>query len=131
MPSIRKRIGYLPSINAHEVISKIASKERLSQSKVVGILVEEALNARGLFERQNTTNFLKESSHREKTNINSFHLKYGDLDEFISDKGITYNSREYKPNSGKFSSKHKEKYNGDLFELFKQFMLFKKMLEEN
>ena len=46
MPSIRKRIGYLPSINAQKTISKIANKEKLSQSKVVGILVEEALMAR-------------------------------------------------------------------------------------
>ena len=47
MPSTRKRIGYLPSINAQETITKIANKEKLSQSKVVGILVEEALIALG------------------------------------------------------------------------------------
>ena len=41
MPSIKKRIGYLPSMNAHEKIIKIATKAKLSQSKVVGILVEE------------------------------------------------------------------------------------------
>ena len=46
MPSIRKRIGYLPSINAQKKITKIANREKLSQSKVVGILVEEALMAR-------------------------------------------------------------------------------------
>ena len=131
MPSIRKRIGYLPTIISQEIITSIARKEKLSQSKVVGILVEEALNARGLFEHQNTNNFLKERSHRVKTNIKNFHLKYGDLDELISDKGIIYNSKKYKNNSGNFSLKHKETYNGDLFELFKQFMLFIKMLEEN
>ena len=53
MPSIRKRIGYLPSINAQETITKIANKENLSQSKVVGLLVEEALIARGGFDHQN------------------------------------------------------------------------------
>ena len=46
MPSTRKRIGYLPSINAQETKTKIANKENLSQSKVVGVLVEEALIAR-------------------------------------------------------------------------------------
>tara|TARA_Y100001968_G_scaffold108983_1_gene98555 strand:+ start:305 stop:700 length:396 start_codon:yes stop_codon:yes gene_type:complete len=131
MPSIRKRIGYLPTINSQEIITSIAQKEKLSQSKVVGILVEEALKARGLFEHQNTNILLKERSHSKKNNINNFHLKYDDLDELISDKGITYNSKKYKPNSGNSSSKQKETYNGDLFELFKQFMMFKKMLEEN
>jgi len=49
MPSIRKRIGYLPSVYIQEIITNISNKENLSQSKVVGILVEEALKARGLF----------------------------------------------------------------------------------
>ena len=43
MPSKRKRIGYLPSINAQQTITEIANREKLSQSKVVGILVEEKL----------------------------------------------------------------------------------------
>ena len=47
MHSVRKRIGYLPSINAQETITKIANRERLSQSKVVGILDQEALIAKG------------------------------------------------------------------------------------
>mgnify|MGYP001293632403 CR=1 FL=1 len=131
MPSIRKRIGFLPTINSQKIITNIAQKEKLSQSKVVGILVEEALNARGLFDHRTTNNLLKESSQRKTNNINNVQLKYGDLDELISDKGITYNSKKHKSNSGSFLSKHKEPYNGDLFELFKQFMLFKKMLEEN
>ena len=46
MPSKRKRIGYLPSPNIQELIKKIATKEKLSQSKVVGILVEKALTSR-------------------------------------------------------------------------------------
>tara|TARA_Y100001968_G_C19415936_1_gene749006 strand:+ start:1694 stop:1864 length:171 start_codon:yes stop_codon:yes gene_type:complete len=43
MPSIRKRIAYLPSVNAKEMIANVANKENLSQSKVIGILVEETL----------------------------------------------------------------------------------------
>ena len=50
MPSIGKRIGYLPSQNIQDIITKIAKEEKLSQSKLVGILVEEALIARGLFD---------------------------------------------------------------------------------
>ena len=56
MPSIRKRIGYLPSRNIQEIITSIAKQEKLSQSKVVGILVEEALLARGLPQLENKNN---------------------------------------------------------------------------
>ena len=69
MPSIRKRIGYLPSINAHETITKIAIKEKLSQSKVVGILVEEALIARDELDVLNSNDFNKKTLFREQSNM--------------------------------------------------------------
>ncbi len=50
MPSQRKRIGFLPRTQVQEIIDRICEEENLSQSKVVGILVEEALGARGLFD---------------------------------------------------------------------------------
>ena len=52
MPSIRKRIGYLPSLDIQKIITNISKKEKLSQSKIVGLLVEEALRARGVYALQ-------------------------------------------------------------------------------
>ena len=43
-----KRIGYLPRKRALEIIDEISKSESISRSKVVGILVEEALDARGI-----------------------------------------------------------------------------------
>ena len=65
MPSIRKRIGYLPSINTQKIITNIAKKENLSQSKVVGILVEEALLAREEYNIQNTNNLIRKQSYKQ------------------------------------------------------------------
>ena len=48
MPSQRKRIGFLPSSEVQKIIDKICNDNKLSQSKVTGILVEEALNTRGV-----------------------------------------------------------------------------------
>ena len=126
MPSIRKRIGYLPSINIQKIITNIANKEKLSQSRVVGILVEEALIARGVFDNHNANDFIKNSSYRKGNNIYNFN----DIDELISDKGIIYNSKKSKYNSNNLSSEYKEAYDKDLFEKFKQFLLFQKMIEE-
>ena len=44
MPSQRKRIGFLPSEEVHEIIDKLCSANKFSQSKVTGLLVEEALS---------------------------------------------------------------------------------------
>ena len=51
MPSQRKRIGYLPDEEVHEIIEKICLKNKISQSKVTGILVEEALRSRGVLKK--------------------------------------------------------------------------------
>ena len=130
MPSIRKRIGYLPSLNIQEIITSISKREKLSQSKVVGLLVEEALIARGIYHPKNTNDLIRKNIYRKANDINKSSLKYSDLDELISDKGITYNTREHAQKLNDFSLESKEASNEDLFELFKKFILFQKMIEK-
>tara|TARA_B100000989_G_scaffold242282_1_gene189225 strand:- start:69 stop:428 length:360 start_codon:yes stop_codon:yes gene_type:complete len=54
MPSPRKRIGFLPREEVQKIIDQICEHNKLSQSKVTGILVEEALTYRGAL--KNTLN---------------------------------------------------------------------------
>ena len=51
MPSPRKRIGFLPSEEVHEIIEKLCIANKFSQSKVTGLLVEEALRSRGVLNK--------------------------------------------------------------------------------
>jgi len=62
MPSHRKRIGFLPSEKVHIIIEKISTDNNYSQSKVTGILVEEALRSRGFF-----NNSFSNNSHINKS----------------------------------------------------------------
>ena len=48
MPTKRRRIGFLPRLEVQSIIDKICNHNKLSQSKVTGILVEEALRSRGV-----------------------------------------------------------------------------------
>ena len=48
MPTLRKRIGFLPRSEVQNIIEQISNYNKLSQSKVTGILVEEALRSRGV-----------------------------------------------------------------------------------
>ena len=89
MPSIRKRIGYLPSINIKNIITKISKEENLSQSKVVGILVEEALIARGLFGPHENNSLTSKRSHCKGFSMHNSSIRHNNPDELISDKGIT------------------------------------------
>ena len=130
MPSIRKRIGYLPSVNIQEIITSIATEENLSQSKVVGILVEEALQARGVFDLKNKNDLNRKKIYSKETNINNSYFKYSDPDELISDKGITYNPKQYIDKTNDLILEDREGYNEDLLDQFKQFILFKRMIED-
>ena len=53
MPTSRKRIGFLPTEEVKDIIDKICLSNNLSQSKVTGILVEEALMVRNLYKSKN------------------------------------------------------------------------------
>ena len=86
-----KRIGYLPRKRVLEIIDKISKSESISRSKVVGILVEEALDSRGIanfgYSNTNKNKFFNSenysSSNRENKNLTI------PEDEFVDDSGYT------------------------------------------
>ena len=86
-----KRIGYLPRKRVLEIIDEISKSESISRSKVVGILVEEALDARGIanfgYSNINKANSYKSDIYKEAPNEN-MHLKDPE-DEFVDDSGYT------------------------------------------
>ena len=91
-----KRIGYLPRKRVLEIIDEISNSESISRSKVVGILVEEALDARGIanFGYSNITksNIYKSDNLKNLQNENS-HQKDSE-DEFVDDSGYTVSSHK-------------------------------------
>ena len=91
-----KRIGYLPRKRVLEIIDEISRSESISRSKVVGILVEEALDARGIanfgFSNINKSNLYKSDNYRELQNE---HINLKDAeDEFVDDSGYTISSHK-------------------------------------
>ena len=91
-----KRIGYLPRKRVLEIIDEIAKSESISRSKVVGILVEEALDARGIanfgYSNIHKTNLYK-SDMRKVTKNENMHIKNSE-DEFVDDSGYTVSSHK-------------------------------------
>ena len=83
-----KRIGYLPRKRVLEIIDEISKNESISRSKVVGLLVEEALDARGIanFGYSNIikANLYKSEIYKEAKNEN-VHLKIDKVLELLSD----------------------------------------------
>ena len=96
MESQVKRIGYLPRKRVLEIIDKISKSESISRSKVVGILVEEALDARGIanfgYSNISKSNSYKSDILKEVQNEN---IQLEDAeDEFVDDSGYTVPSHK-------------------------------------
>ena len=53
MPTKKKRVGFIPREEVMKIINKLSIENNLSNSKIISILVEEALSIRGIFNKEN------------------------------------------------------------------------------
>ena len=116
MPSPRKRIGFLPSEEVHEIIEKLCTANEYSQSKVTGLLVEEALRSRGAL---NQSFVQKNTDQRDLINF-SFNQ------ETLSEKNkFLFNEDDYEVSKKVFSDDIK------MMHEFIEFKYFKKIIKLN
>ena len=95
MEATVKRIGYLPRKRVLEIIDQISKSESISRSKVVGILVEEALDARGIANFGYSNLSKTKSFSSEIYNENQPIKNISDSeDEFVDDSGYTISSHK-------------------------------------
>ena len=116
MTSPRKRIGFLPSEEVHEIIEKLCTANEYSQSKVTGLLVEEALRSRGV---------LNESYGQNQSNNRDFINFSFDHETFSEKNSSSLNVDEYAVNKKVLSEDIK------LMHEFIEFKYFKKVMKRN
>ena len=116
MPSPRKRIGFLPSEEVHEIIEKLCTANEFSQSKVTGLLVEEALRSRGVLK-------------------NYFGPNKSDKEDFInfSFEQETLSKNNKSPGNGEDYTVNKKVLSDDIKMMhdFIEFKYFKKVMRQN
>ena len=116
MPSPRKRIGFLPSEEVHNIIEKLCTANEFSQSKVTGLLVEEALRSRGV---------LNESYGKNQNNNGDF-INFSFVHETFSENNKSpHNVDEYSVNKKVLSDDIK------MMHEFIEFKYFKKVMKRN
>ena len=80
MPTKKKRVGFIPREDVMKIIDKLSMENNLSNSKIIGILVEEALSMRGIFNKKNGK--ANQSYLKIKDNTDNFSEKSVDLHTF-------------------------------------------------
>ena len=116
MPSQRKRIGFLPSEEVHEIIEKLCTANEFSQSKVTGLLVEEALRSRGVLSESFTNN------RSDKSNYINYSFEQ---EQFSKNNKSPGNGNDYTVNKQGFSDDIK------MMHEFIEFKFFKKVMKRN
>ena len=116
MPSSRKRIGYLPSEEVHEIIEKLCTANEFSQSKVTGLLVEEALRSRRVLNESFGQNIT------EKKDLINFSF---DQETFSENNKSPFNVDEYEINKKVLFDDIK------MMHEFIEFKYFKKVMKRN
>ena len=116
MPSPRKRIGFLPSEEVHEIIEKLCTANEFSQSKVTGLLVEEALRSRGVLKKSADQNKI------EKGDIVNFSF---DQETFSENNKSPLNVDDYEVNKKILSEDIK------MMHEYIEFKYFKKIMKRN
>ena len=123
MPTKKKRVGFIPREDVMKIIEKLSTENNLSNSKIISILVEEALSIRGIFNKKNG----KLSQSYKSTDEKNFFDNSGDF---------TDNTKHsFDPKLGNhfnFSkSAHLNEVNQEAFDLqtYKKFLSFLKFQE--
>ncbi len=112
MPSPRKRIGFLPSEEVQEIIEKLCTANEISQSKVTGLLVEEALRSRGV---------LNDSFDKNIKNSDFINFSF-DKETFSKNNKSPYNSNDYTFTKKVLSDDIKMMHEFIVFKYFKKVM---------
>ena len=125
MPTKKKRVGFIPREDVMRIIDKLSIENNLSNSKIISILVEEALSVRGIF-------------NKKKGKVTQSYQVNNNDSENLSDSSPDFIDNKKFPIDTKFvnhfipgKSTHLNNPNVEAFNLetYKKFLLFLKFQE--
>ena len=129
MPTKKKRVGFIPREDVMNIIDKLSIENNLSNSKIISILVEEALSMRGIFNKKNgkeiqSSELNKDYPKNLSTNLNRFI----DNERFSIDTKL---GNDFKSSKQTISSEaNKDAFDLETYKKFLSFLKFQEMMEK-
>ena len=121
MPTKKRRVGFIPRSDVLDLINKLSFESNLSISKIINILVEEALCKRGIFNIK-TGKVLNYNVRNNVRNKNRIKIKNNEI----------YFSSDFKNNIQNAENQHIRE-ESDVFidkEIYEKFLMFLQFQEE-
>ena len=129
MPTKKKRVGFIPREDVMRIIDKLSIENNLSNSKVISILVEEALSIRGMFNKNNgkaTQSFQLPVAHSQNLSDNS--ADFIDKSEPSIDTKLVNHLNP--SNSSHLNEVNNEAFDLQTYKKFLSFLKFKEMIDK-
>ena len=125
MPTKKKRVGFIPREDVMKIIDNLSIENNLSNSKIISILVEEALSIRGIFNKKDG----KVTQSYQRNNYLSQNLPDNPGD-FMENQKYSIDTK-LGNNFNPIKSTHLDEVNHEDFELqtYKKFLSFLKFQE--
>ena len=125
MPTKKKRVGFIPREDVMKIIDKLSIENNLSNSKIINILVEEALSKRGIFNKKigkATQSYQLNNYHPKTLSDNSV-----DFIDFPKNKLVN----NFNPsNSTDLNEENQETYDLQTYKKFLSFLKFQEMMDK-
>ena len=129
MPTKKKRVGFIPREDVMKIIDKLSIENNLSNSKIISILVEEALSIRGIFNKNNgkaTQSFQQSEAHYQILSDNSADF----IDKSEPPIDIKLVNHINPSNSNHLNEVNKEAFDLKTYKKFLSLLKFQEMTEK-
>ena len=129
MPTKKKRVGFIPREDVMRIIDKLSIENNLSNSKIISILVEEALSIRGIFNKKNG----KATQSYQLNKENSQNL-FDNSDNLIDNAKLSIDTNlgnHFIPNkSTQLNEENQEAFDLQTYKKFLSFLKFQEMMDK-
>ena len=129
MPTKKKRVGFIPREDVMRIIEKLSVENNLSNSKIICILVEEALSIRGIFNKKKgnvSLSYLQNNFHSKNLSDDSVDLIDNAKLSIDTNLGNHFNPSE----SNNLYEAKQDAFDLQTYKKFLSFLKFQEMMDK-
>ena len=128
MPTKKKRVGFIPRDDVMRIIDKLSIENNLSNSKIISILVEEALSIRGIFNKKNGKAIQSYQMNNNKIDLSDNSGDFIDNAKHSIDNNLGNNLIPSK--STHLNEENQESFDLQTYKKFLSFLKFQEMMDK-
>ena len=129
MPTKKKRVGFIPREDVLKIIDRLSLENNLSNSKIISILVEEALSIRGIFNKKNGK--ATQSNQQNYHNLQKLSDNSADLIDNAKNSPDNKLENHFSPSkSTHLNELNQEDLDLQTYKKFLSFLKFQEMIEK-